>query len=110
MNLKSSKLGRGMNGKGINQSGIPQSHSLAVHSSAFVFFCVWFAKLICTTNSAIAAANAPSAAALAELTKLAKQIPFKEVTQRSTGIGVTCSSLPAAEHYREICFLTSFTN
>jgi len=85
VNAGSANLGKGMNGKGMkpNRLKISCSDSFALHFLAF-FLCVWFAILICTSSSTIAATNTPSSAALAELTKPAKQIPFKEVVHATT--------------------------
>ena len=58
-------------------------HSLAVHYSAYFG---WMACVVVLISAApvAAATNTPSAAALAELTKPAKRIPFKEVILATT--------------------------
>ncbi len=71
-----------MNGKGI-KTGPPDSlifHSLAVHSPALIALFLF----LCSALPTGAVTNTPTAAALAELTKPAKQIPFKEVIFATT--------------------------
>ena len=71
-----------MNGKAIKTRS-PEGlafHSFAVHSPALIIFL----GILCITFPAAAATNSSSAAALAELTKPAKQIPFKEVILATT--------------------------
>ncbi len=77
---------RGMNGNGITHSAETYFHSPAVHSLASLIRSVILpTALVLFAFTAAAETNAPSAAALAELTKPAKQIPFKEVMLATTG-------------------------
>ena len=71
-----------MNGRGIKTRAPEDSffHSLAVHSPALIALFLF----LCLTFPTGATTNTPTAAALAELTKPAKQIPFKEVIHATT--------------------------
>ncbi len=86
MNLPNPHFGPGINGRGrsINQLGILSLHSRAVHSPASLGLVVFWAVCFCAPFLAQAATNTPSAAALTELTKPAKKIPFKEVILATT--------------------------
>jgi hypothetical protein len=75
-----------MNGNGIKsiRVGSLPSHSLAAHSPALLVLAVFLTAWLGDPFPARAATNTPTAAALAELTKPAKRIPFKEVIFATT--------------------------
>lgn len=81
MNAGRANPGKGMNGKGMkpNRLNISCSDSLAL-----LGLLIGFVTFACKTFPALAATNPPTAAALAELTKPAKKIPFKEVIFATT--------------------------